>query len=107
MSISFVSENCVAKIDVVPSAASLIIKELCEPPRDRKKTNSAICCGLTIEQVINIARQMRPRSIARKLQSTVNELLGTAQSVGCTIDGQHPHDIVDMIRAGEIKMPEE
>ena len=23
---------------------------------------------------------------------------GTAQSVGCTIDGEHPHDIVDKIR---------
>jgi large subunit ribosomal protein L12e len=30
-------QNRIAKIDVVPSAASLIIKELKEPPRDRKK----------------------------------------------------------------------
>uniref|UniRef100_A0A914IB19 Large ribosomal subunit protein uL11 n=1 Tax=Globodera rostochiensis TaxID=31243 RepID=A0A914IB19_GLORO len=87
-------QNRVAKIDVVPSAASLIIKELREPPRDRKKVKNVKHNGnLTIEQVINIARQMRPRSIARKLQGTVKEILGTAQSVGCTIDGQHPHDI--------------
>ena len=30
-------QNRIAKIDVVPSAAALIIKELKEPPRDRKK----------------------------------------------------------------------
>ena len=30
-----------AKIDVVPSAASLIIKALKEPPRDRKKQKNS------------------------------------------------------------------
>jgi len=31
---------------------------------------------LTIEQIINIARQMRPRSMAKKLEGTVKEILG-------------------------------
>jgi large subunit ribosomal protein L12e len=35
-------QNRVAKIDVVPSAASLIIKELKEPPRDRKKVKNSM-----------------------------------------------------------------
>lgn len=82
--------------------------------------------NLAVEQVINIARQMRPRSIAKKLEGTVKEILGivfklnmifnflyensnsgTCQSVGCTVNGQHPHDIVDQIRSGEIEIPEE
>ncbi|KAI3412115.1 60S ribosomal protein L12 [Globodera pallida] len=83
-------QDRVAKIDVVPSAASLIIKELRESPRDRKKRMKHNG-NLTIEQVINIARQMRSRSIARKLRGFVKEILGTAQSVGCTINGQNPH----------------
>jgi large subunit ribosomal protein L12e len=62
---------------------------------------------LSLDQIINIARQMRPRSMARKLEGTVKEILGTAQSVGCSIDGQHPHDVVDQIRNGEIEIPEE
>lgn len=33
--------------------------------------------------------------------------IGTAQSVGCTVDGEHPHDIVDLIRNGDIEIPEE
>ncbi|VDO49802.1 unnamed protein product [Onchocerca flexuosa] len=89
-------QNRVAKIDVVPSAASLLIKELKEPARDRKKKEevgkgrgrgrqkSSHCChdvkhngDLTVEQVINIARQMRPRSMAKKLEGTVKEILGT------------------------------
>uniref|UniRef100_A0A915C318 Large ribosomal subunit protein uL11 n=1 Tax=Parascaris univalens TaxID=6257 RepID=A0A915C318_PARUN len=101
-------QNRVAKIDVVPSAASLIIKELKEPPRDRKKVkNVKHSADLSIDQIINIARQMRPRSMAKKLEGTVKEILGTAQSVGCTVNGQHPHDVVDAIRSGDIVIPED
>ncbi|KRY61082.1 5'-3' exoribonuclease 1 [Trichinella britovi] len=110
-------QNRQAKIEVVPSAASLIIRELKEPPRDRKKTkNSSILSvfiaffylvrhggNLSLEQIIQIAKMMRPRSMAKKLEGTVKEILGTCQSVGCTVDGQHPHDIIDKIRAGERK----
>lgn len=31
---------------------------------------------LSVEQIINIARKMRPRSVARKLEGTVKEILG-------------------------------
>ncbi|XP_003380230.1 60S ribosomal protein L12 [Trichinella spiralis] len=108
-------QNRQAKIEVVPSAASLIIRELKEPPRDRKKTkNSSILSAffylvrhggnLSLEQIIQIAKMMRPRSMAKKLEGTVKEILGTCQSVGCTVDGQHPHDIIDKIRAGECRL---
>ncbi|XGW30431.1 hypothetical protein V3C99_009420 [Haemonchus contortus] len=101
-------KNRVAKIDVVPSAASLLVKELKEPPRDRKKVKNVKHNGdLTLDSIIKIARIMRPRSMARKLEGTVKEILGTAQSVGCTIDGQHPHDIIEQIASGEIEIPAE
>merc|ERR1712168_258660 len=101
-------QNRQAKIDVVPSAASLIIKALKEPPRDRKKVKHVAHDGdITIDNVYDIARQMRPRSIARKLEGTVKEILGTAQSVGCTIDGEAPHDLIEQIRSGELEVPEE
>uniref|UniRef100_A0AC34R4U6 Large ribosomal subunit protein uL11 n=1 Tax=Panagrolaimus sp. JU765 TaxID=591449 RepID=A0AC34R4U6_9BILA len=101
-------QNRIAKIDVVPSAASLIIKELKEPPRDRKKVKNIKHSGdLPLDSIIRIARTMRPRSMAKKLEGTVKEVLGTAQSVGCTVDGQHPHDVVDAIRNGELEIPEE
>ncbi|KAK0424371.1 hypothetical protein QR680_008642 [Steinernema hermaphroditum] len=101
-------QNRQAKVDVVPSAATLIIKELKEPPRDRKKVKNVKHSGnLTFDQILNIARQMRPRSMARKLEGTVKEILGTAQSVGCTIDGQAAHDVVDAINNGEIEVPAE
>ena len=29
---------------------------------------------------------------------TVREVLGTAQSVGCTVDGEDPHDLIEQIQ---------
>jgi large subunit ribosomal protein L12e len=101
-------QNRQATISVVPSAASLIIKALKEPARDRKKVKHVQHNGdITMDNVYEIARVMRERSIARKFEGTVKEILGTAQSVGCTIDGQHPHDVIDSINAGEVECPEE
>ena len=47
---------------------------------------------------------MRPRSMSRHLSGTVKEILGTCQSVGCTVEGQLPHDIIDKISDGEIEI---
>merc|ERR1712025_555867 len=83
-------QNRQAQVSVVPSASSLIIKALKEPPRDRKKVKNIKHDGnITFDEIINIARQMRPRSLARNLAGVCKEILGTAQSVGCSIDGQH------------------
>ena len=99
-------QNRQAKISVVPSAASLIIKALKEPPRDRKKVKHVKHNGdISLETVFDIARQMRERSIARKLEGTIKEILGPAQSVGCTIDGDNPHDVIDKINSGEVECP--
>lgn len=32
--------------------------------------------------------------------------VGTAQSVGCTVDGKHPHDVIDEVNDGTTEIPE-
>ncbi|KAL4681804.1 hypothetical protein H8959_007281, partial [Pygathrix nigripes] len=99
-------QNRQAQIEVVPSASALIIKGLKEPPRDRKKQKSIKHSGnITFDEIINIARQMRHRSLVRELSGTIKEILGTAQSVGCNVDGCHPHDIIDDINSGAVECP--
>merc|ERR1711964_11926 len=89
-------QNLKATPDVVPTAAALVIRALKEPARDRKKVKNVLHNGdITYNDVYEAAKVMRPRSMARKMAGTVKEILGTAQSVGCTIDGQHPHDLID------------
>uniref|UniRef100_A0A5F8G882 Large ribosomal subunit protein uL11 n=2 Tax=Monodelphis domestica TaxID=13616 RepID=A0A5F8G882_MONDO len=99
-------QNRQAQIEVVPSASALIIKALKEPPRDRKKQKNIKHNGnISLDEIINIARQMRHRSLARDLSGTIKEILGTAQSVGCNIDGRHPHDVIDDINSGAVECP--
>ncbi|CAG0900359.1 unnamed protein product [Darwinula stevensoni] len=101
-------QNRQAAITVVPSAASLIVKALKEPPRDRKKQKNIKHSGnITFEEILGIARSMRERSMARYLSGTVKEILGTCQSVGCTVEGKAPHDVIDMVNNGELEVPDE
>uniref|UniRef100_A0A2K6NKX5 Large ribosomal subunit protein uL11 n=1 Tax=Rhinopithecus roxellana TaxID=61622 RepID=A0A2K6NKX5_RHIRO len=93
-------QNRQAQIEVVPSASALIIKALKEPPRDRKKQKNIKHSGnITFDEI------MRHRSLARELSGTIKEILGTAQSVGCNVDGRHPHDITDDINNGAVECP--
>merc|ERR1712012_1275300 len=60
--------NRQATVSMIPSSSSLIMKALNEPVRDRKKVKNVVHNGnLTLDQVIDIARQMRERSMAKKL----------------------------------------
>jgi large subunit ribosomal protein L12e len=121
-------QNRQAAISVVPSASSLVIKALKEPPRDRKKqknsknlysTSVKTCVtflllplvkhngNIAFDEIVSIAKIMRARSQARTLRGTVKEILGTCMSVGCTIDGRHPRDVTEAVGNGEIEVPEE
>jgi large subunit ribosomal protein L12e len=48
---------------------------------------------------------MHHTSLAREISGTIKEILDTAQSVGCHVDGRHLHDIVDNINSGAVECP--
>uniref|UniRef100_A0A0P6GMZ9 Large ribosomal subunit protein uL11 n=2 Tax=Daphnia magna TaxID=35525 RepID=A0A0P6GMZ9_9CRUS len=99
--------NRQATVELVPSASSLLVKELKEPPRDRKKVKNIKHDGnLSLDQVISVAKIMRERSMARTLAGTVKEILGTANSLGCTVNGESPVEIQRKITEGELEIPE-
>merc|ERR1711943_532 len=101
-------QNRKATCEVVPSAGALVIKALKEPFRDRKKEKDIKHDGnLSLDDVYEIAREMRPRSCARHFSGTVKEILGTCYSVGCTVDRKHPSEVQKMIDDGEIVCPDE
>ena len=100
--------NRVATPTIVPTASALIFRELKEPPRDRKKVKNVVHNGdITLDAVIDIARVMRFKSMAKNLAGTVKEILGTCFSIGCTVNGQSPHALQKEMDAGEITIPEE
>merc|ERR1711964_85738 len=101
-------QNRQAKVDMVPTATSLIIRELKEPPRDRKKVKNIEHSGnITKEQLFDIVRQMRFKSLAREFKGTVKEVLGTCFAVGCTVEGEAPMDLLQQVEEGEFAVPDE
>jgi large subunit ribosomal protein L12e len=102
-----VVKNRVATVFVQPSVATRVIKALKEPPRDRKKVKNIKHSGnVTFQEIVKIAKDQQPKSMANSLRGVVLECLGTAVSVGCTVDGQPPMKIQEGIKAGKIKVPE-
>lgn len=90
------------------TASALVIKALREPPRDRKKQKNIRHSGnIPLDEIIEVARKMRHKSFGKTLASTAKEILGTCQSVGCTVDGQPPHDIIEGIDSGDVEIPDE
>lgn len=101
-------QNRQAAVEVVPTASALVIKALKEPARDRKKEKNVKHSGnLTLDEIIEIARKLRYKSFAKSLEGSVKEVLGTAFSVGCSVDGKSPKAISDLIGEGEIEIPSE
>lgn len=91
-------------VTVLPSASSLIMKALNEPVRDRKKDKDIKHDGnLTFQTIIDIAKEMEEagRSMSKTTTGTVMQILGTAFSIGCTVDGQSPKDVQGKLKAGE------
>lgn len=108
MTVKLTIANRNATVEVVPSASSLVMKALNEPPKDRKKgpKNVKHDGNVTLDQIIEVARVMRSRSMARTLSGTVKEILGTANSIGCRVNGVSPREIQKKIDSKDIEIPD-
>jgi len=101
-------QNRQATVVVIPSASALVIQALHEPVRDKKKEKNIKHNGnITKDDLIRIARVMRPRSMAATLAGTCLEILGTCVSVGCTCDGMAPKVLQGLIKEGKYDIPSE
>ena len=95
-----------AKVEVLLTASSLVIKDMGNYQRDRKKQKLENRSGnITFQQVLNIARAVdsEGKSSARNFTGTVTQILGTCLSVGCTVDGKSPKQVTQEVKSGQIK----
>jgi len=98
-------QNRAATITVLPSASALLIKELGEKDRDRKKVKNIKHDGnLTMKQIINVAKIMEPRSYSKDFKGTVKQMLGTCVSLGCTVDNENPKKLIEKIKSGALEV---
>ncbi len=90
-------------------AAAARPRQRCPPPRATPHATGSLRVrgvavvhsgSITFDDIIRIGRIMAPRSLSKTFTGTCLEMLGTAQSVGCKVDGQDPHDLIEDIKAG-------
>lgn len=98
-------QNRTAEILIHPTSSALLIKELGNYERDRKKVKNINHKGnLTLEQVKKVAKVIEEKSMAKNFAGTVKQVLGTCLSLGSTVDKQSPKEIIAKINRGEIKV---
>ena len=59
-----------------------------------------------MEQLFDVCRQMRPKSLAREFEGTVKEASGICNAVGCTVEGMKPMKLQEAINDDELEGPE-
>ncbi len=90
----------------VPPVSALIKKEI-GVEKGSKATNREFVGDISLEQVIKIARIKQKQMLAYSLKSAVLEVLGTAVSMGVTVEGKHPKELQQEIKEGKVEIPEE
>ena len=102
-----VKEDKSFEIEVgIPPVSALIKKEL-GIEKGAHKTKHEVVGNLTLEQVIKIAKMKRKQMLSYTLKSAVKEVLGTCVSMGITVEGKHPKEVIKEINEGKIQIPEE
>jgi len=91
-------------VEMLPTCSALIIKDLKEPIRQRRKNKGAVykhTGNLTMEQVKNIAKKMKEKTLSREFKGTVKEVLGSCLAVGITVDGKNPKEVTTEVENGQ------
>ena len=95
-------------VRVLPSASSLIQKALNQAPRVRprdKETHYTYEGNLDFEAIVDIAKQLEHKSMARTFAGTVKQILGTCNSIGITVDGHSGKDAQALLEKGHWNLP--
>lgn len=84
----------------IPPTTALIIKEAgVEKGSGNPKTEKV--GNLSLDAVIRIAKMKMENMLSYNLKEAVKEVMGTAVSVGVTIEGKTPKEAIATVNAGE------
>ncbi|WP_087036740.1 50S ribosomal protein L11 [Thermococcus litoralis] len=82
-----------------PPVSQLIKKELSLEKGSSEPTRN-IVGDLTMEQVIKIAKAKKQQMLAADLKAAAKEVIGTALSMGVTVEGKDPREVQKEIDEG-------
>lgn len=84
----------------IPTTTALLLKEAgaTEPSGDPQHKKIG---NLTLEQVIRVAIMKKPSLTAKTLKAAVKSILGTAKSIGLTVENRDPKELVKEVEEGK------
>ncbi len=88
----------------VPPTSALLKKEI--GIERGSKAKGAVAGNATLDQIKKVAEQKKPSLLSYNMKGAVLEVLGTALSLGITVDKQNPREIQNKIKNGEIEIGE-
>lgn len=83
-----------------PSTASLLLKEVGVEKGSSSVSEQKIG-NLTLEQIQNVVKAKKDKFLDKTYKAAVKTVLGTALSVGLTVEGKDPRLIQEQIENGE------
>jgi large subunit ribosomal protein L11 len=102
-----VKEDRSFEIEVgIPPVSALIKREL-RLEKGSSNPGRDFVGNLKLEQLIKIARMKRGSSLSYSLKGVVKEALGTCVSMGITVEGKNPKEVLKEIEEGRIEIPED
>ncbi|MBW9222645.1 50S ribosomal protein L11 [Methanothermococcus sp. SCGC AD-155-C09] len=84
----------------IPPTSALIKKEL-NLEKGSTEPKHKIVGNLTMEQAIKIAKMKMDSMLSYNLKNATKEVIGTCVSLGVTIDGKDPKEVIKLIDSGE------
>jgi large subunit ribosomal protein L11 len=84
----------------VPPTTALIKKEA-NIEKGSKEPNAIVAGNLPFEAAVRIAKMKLDGMLSYELKTAVKEVVGTCRSMGVTVDGRKPSEVIAEINAGK------
>lgn len=84
----------------IPTTTALLLKEVgaSEPSGDPKNKKIG---NLSLEQIVKVAIMKKPSLTAKSLKAAVKSIVGSARSIGITVENKDPKEVIKEIEEGK------
>ena len=88
------------RVEVGTPPTSGLLKKEAGIQKGSGKQGEEVSGNLTIEQIVKVAKVKKKSVLSKDLKSTVKEVIGTARTLGLTIEGLSPKEATEAINSG-------
>ncbi|MBR9707341.1 MAG: 50S ribosomal protein L11 [Candidatus Diapherotrites archaeon] len=89
------------EIEVGSPPTSALIKKEMEVEKGAGKVADGVCGDLKLEQAVKVAKMKFDALKTPSLKNAVKQVVGSCVSIGCTVEGKDPREIIKEINEGK------